>query len=164
MISDIICVLLCFSSISKMSVRNVCCHTRLNIFTNELFHMLNLKLLKKRMQFRQIFNNILPCKLSTSQGMLFVGGHGERLCQCRSAFIQTDKTFPVQIDGEPCKYVASYNNVVTNLTAGIAHLRATFLKANLFCNDLLPLTAVTYCFIFHALVINMICCVIAMPF
>ncbi|XP_076825802.1 diacylglycerol kinase zeta-like isoform X2 [Clavelina lepadiformis] len=36
-------------------------------------------------------------------GMLFVGGHGERLCQCKSAHIKTTKTFPVQIDGEPCR-------------------------------------------------------------
>nr|CAB3237563.1 diacylglycerol kinase zeta-like [Phallusia mammillata] len=36
-------------------------------------------------------------------GMIFVGGHGERLCQCRSAYIRTYKTFPMQIDGEPCR-------------------------------------------------------------
>uniref|UniRef100_F6XKK7 Diacylglycerol kinase n=1 Tax=Ciona intestinalis TaxID=7719 RepID=F6XKK7_CIOIN len=36
-------------------------------------------------------------------GMLFVGGHGERLCQCKSAYIKTDKTLPIQIDGEPCR-------------------------------------------------------------
>uniref|UniRef100_H2Z7U4 Diacylglycerol kinase n=1 Tax=Ciona savignyi TaxID=51511 RepID=H2Z7U4_CIOSA len=36
-------------------------------------------------------------------GMIFVGGHGERLCQCKSAYIKTDKIIPVQIDGEPCR-------------------------------------------------------------
>jgi len=34
-------------------------------------------------------------------GMLWIGGHGERICQCRSAEIITTEGLPMQIDGEP---------------------------------------------------------------
>ncbi|XP_039259245.2 uncharacterized protein LOC120335722 isoform X2 [Styela clava] len=40
---------------------------------------------------------------SNQLGLLYVGGHGERICQCREAVITTSRSFPVQIDGEPCR-------------------------------------------------------------
>ncbi|XP_077867505.1 diacylglycerol kinase zeta-like [Saccoglossus kowalevskii] len=36
-----------------------------------------------------------------------VGGHGERLCQCREVVVTTYKTLPCQVDGEPCKLAPS---------------------------------------------------------
>ncbi|XP_031439027.1 diacylglycerol kinase iota isoform X2 [Clupea harengus] len=38
---------------------------------------------------------------------LQVGGHGERLHQCREVILTTYKTLPVQVDGEPCRMAAS---------------------------------------------------------
>lgn len=45
----------------------------------------------------------LPCP----QAALQVGGHGERLTQCREVLLTTSKAIPVQVDGEPCKLAAS---------------------------------------------------------
>ncbi|TRY58903.1 hypothetical protein DNTS_003112 [Danionella cerebrum] len=42
-----------------------------------------------------------------SLAALQVGGHGERLHQCREALICTFKTLPVQVDGEPCRLAPS---------------------------------------------------------
>lgn len=39
----------------------------------------------------------------TSLAALQVGGHGERLHQCRQVTLTTNKALPVQVDGEPCK-------------------------------------------------------------
>lgn len=39
----------------------------------------------------------------TSLAALQVGGHGERLHQCRQVTLTTTKALPVQVDGEPCK-------------------------------------------------------------
>lgn len=36
-----------------------------------------------------------------------MGGHGERLTQCREVLLSTSKAIPVQVDGEPCKLAAS---------------------------------------------------------
>ncbi|CAK6949960.1 diacylglycerol kinase iota [Scomber scombrus] len=38
-----------------------------------------------------------------SLAALQVGGHGERLHQCREVVLTTFKTVPVQVDGEPCR-------------------------------------------------------------
>ncbi|XP_057604174.1 diacylglycerol kinase zeta isoform X3 [Hippopotamus amphibius kiboko] len=43
----------------------------------------------------------------TSLAALQVGGHGERLTQCREVLLTTAKAIPVQVDGEPCKLAAS---------------------------------------------------------
>ncbi|KAL3316700.1 hypothetical protein Ciccas_004650 [Cichlidogyrus casuarinus] len=40
---------------------------------------------------------------STSLATLYVGGHGLRICQCRTAIVTTNKTVPMQVDGEPCR-------------------------------------------------------------
>ncbi|XP_077565357.1 diacylglycerol kinase iota isoform X2 [Stigmatopora nigra] len=42
-----------------------------------------------------------------SLAALQVGGHGERLHQCREALLTTFKTVPVQVDGEPCRLAPS---------------------------------------------------------
>uniref|UniRef100_A0A8C3V4K1 Diacylglycerol kinase n=1 Tax=Catharus ustulatus TaxID=91951 RepID=A0A8C3V4K1_CATUS len=43
----------------------------------------------------------------TSLAALQVGGHGERLCQCRQVVLTTSKAIPMQVDGEPCKLAPS---------------------------------------------------------
>ncbi|XP_078000630.1 diacylglycerol kinase zeta-like isoform X2 [Glandiceps talaboti] len=40
-----------------------------------------------------------------------VGGHGERLCQCREIKVTTAKALPMQVDGEPCKLAPSIINI-----------------------------------------------------
>ncbi|KAG7497547.1 diacylglycerol kinase iota isoform X3 [Solea senegalensis] len=42
-----------------------------------------------------------------SLAALQVGGHGERLHQCREVVLTTFKTTPVQVDGEPCRLAPS---------------------------------------------------------
>ncbi|KAG5845718.1 hypothetical protein ANANG_G00142220 [Anguilla anguilla] len=42
-----------------------------------------------------------------SLAALQVGGHGERLHQCREVTLTTFKTVPVQVDGEPCRLAPS---------------------------------------------------------
>ncbi|XP_050392923.1 diacylglycerol kinase zeta isoform X2 [Patella vulgata] len=39
----------------------------------------------------------------SSLAALYVGGHGERLMQCREVKLTTYKSMPMQVDGEPCK-------------------------------------------------------------
>ncbi|XP_029952835.1 diacylglycerol kinase zeta, partial [Salarias fasciatus] len=43
----------------------------------------------------------------TSLATLQVGGHGERLHQCREATLTTFKPIPMQVDGEPCRLAPS---------------------------------------------------------
>ncbi|XP_062859428.1 diacylglycerol kinase zeta [Trichomycterus rosablanca] len=43
----------------------------------------------------------------TSLATLQVGGHGERLHQCREATLTTFKSIPMQVDGEPCRLAPS---------------------------------------------------------
>ncbi|KAF5403509.1 Diacylglycerol kinase, partial [Paragonimus heterotremus] len=40
---------------------------------------------------------------STTLALLQVGGHGDRICQCREVILTTDKVIPMQMDGEPCR-------------------------------------------------------------
>lgn len=41
------------------------------------------------------------------QAALQVGGHGERLHQCREVTLLTYKSIPMQVDGEPCRLAPS---------------------------------------------------------
>uniref|UniRef100_A0A8C9VYN0 Diacylglycerol kinase n=1 Tax=Scleropages formosus TaxID=113540 RepID=A0A8C9VYN0_SCLFO len=43
----------------------------------------------------------------TSLATLQVGGHGERLNQCREVTLTTYKSIPMQVDGEPCRLAPS---------------------------------------------------------
>ncbi|XP_073798856.1 diacylglycerol kinase zeta isoform X17 [Danio rerio] len=43
----------------------------------------------------------------TSMATLQVGGHGERLHQCKEVTLTTFKPIPVQVDGEPCRLAPS---------------------------------------------------------
>uniref|UniRef100_A0A8C9VV33 Diacylglycerol kinase n=1 Tax=Scleropages formosus TaxID=113540 RepID=A0A8C9VV33_SCLFO len=43
----------------------------------------------------------------TSLAALQVGGHGERLHQCREVTLTTYKSIPMQVDGEPCRLAPS---------------------------------------------------------
>ncbi|XP_029010247.2 diacylglycerol kinase zeta [Betta splendens] len=43
----------------------------------------------------------------TSLATLQVGGHGERLHQCKDVTLTTFKSIPMQVDGEPCKLAPS---------------------------------------------------------
>ncbi|XP_053472934.1 diacylglycerol kinase zeta isoform X3 [Ictalurus furcatus] len=47
----------------------------------------------------------------TSLATLQVGGHGERLNQCREVTLTTYKSIPMQVDGEPCKLAPSTINI-----------------------------------------------------
>ncbi|XP_077370596.1 diacylglycerol kinase zeta-like isoform X2 [Festucalex cinctus] len=47
----------------------------------------------------------------TSLATLQVGGHGERLNQCREVILTTTKALPVQVDGEPCRLAPSIINI-----------------------------------------------------
>ncbi|XP_061759636.1 diacylglycerol kinase zeta-like isoform X4 [Nerophis ophidion] len=47
----------------------------------------------------------------TSLATLQVGGHGERLTQCREVVLTTTKPLPVQVDGEPCRLAPSIINI-----------------------------------------------------
>ncbi|XP_072045698.1 diacylglycerol kinase zeta-like isoform X3 [Amphiura filiformis] len=44
-----------------------------------------------------------PSQMAT----LYVGGHGERICQAREAKVTTTASIPVQVDGEPCRLAPS---------------------------------------------------------
>lgn len=45
--------------------------------------------------------------VSFFQAALQVGGHGERLHQCREVTLLTYKSIPMQVDGEPCRLAPS---------------------------------------------------------
>ncbi|XP_033101734.1 diacylglycerol kinase zeta-like isoform X3 [Anneissia japonica] len=44
-----------------------------------------------------------PSQIAT----LYVGGHGERLCQCKKVKLTTRMPIPMQVDGEPCRLAPS---------------------------------------------------------
>jgi len=49
-------------------------------------------------------SKLLVCFVAMVQAGLQIGAHGGvRLTQCRSARLETSKTIPVQVDGEPCR-------------------------------------------------------------
>ncbi|XP_066266037.1 diacylglycerol kinase zeta-like isoform X3 [Branchiostoma lanceolatum] len=56
-----------------------------------------------------------PATMATLQ----VGGHGERLCQCREARITTYKTIPMQVDGEPCRLAPATVHVTLRNQANV---------------------------------------------
>ncbi|XP_012941356.1 diacylglycerol kinase zeta [Aplysia californica] len=47
----------------------------------------------------------------SSLATLHVGGHGERLMQCREVRLTTYKSMPMQMDGEPCRLRPSHINI-----------------------------------------------------
>ncbi|XP_025099384.1 diacylglycerol kinase zeta-like isoform X5 [Pomacea canaliculata] len=47
----------------------------------------------------------------SSLATLHVGGHGERLTQCREVRVKTFKSMPMQVDGEPCRLRPSKINI-----------------------------------------------------
>ncbi|XP_059141067.1 diacylglycerol kinase zeta-like [Physella acuta] len=47
----------------------------------------------------------------SSLATLYVGGHGERLMQCREVRLTTYKSMPMQVDGEPCRLRPSHVNI-----------------------------------------------------
>ncbi|XP_055887784.1 diacylglycerol kinase zeta-like isoform X1 [Biomphalaria glabrata] len=47
----------------------------------------------------------------SSLATLYVGGHGERLMQCREVRLTTFKSMPMQVDGEPCRLRPSHINI-----------------------------------------------------
>ncbi|CAG5120054.1 unnamed protein product, partial [Candidula unifasciata] len=47
----------------------------------------------------------------SSLATLHVGGHGERLMQCRQVRLTTYKSMPMQVDGEPCRLRPSHVNI-----------------------------------------------------
>ncbi|CAH8586507.1 unnamed protein product [Dicrocoelium dendriticum] len=44
---------------------------------------------------------------SAALALIQVGGHGDRICQCRTATLTTSKNVPVQLDGEPYRLLPS---------------------------------------------------------
>ncbi|XP_013417780.1 diacylglycerol kinase zeta isoform X2 [Lingula anatina] len=44
---------------------------------------------------------------TASLAALQVGGHGERIAQCKEVHLTTYKTIPMQVDGEPCRLLPS---------------------------------------------------------
>ncbi|VDP79244.1 unnamed protein product [Echinostoma caproni] len=40
-----------------------------------------------------------------------VGGHGDRICQCRTVTLTTNKVIPMQMDGEPCRLMPATLNI-----------------------------------------------------
>ncbi|KAJ7330172.1 hypothetical protein OS493_022691 [Desmophyllum pertusum] len=44
---------------------------------------------------------------SATLAMTRVGGHGERIAQCKEAVLVTSKSLPMQVDGEPCRLFPS---------------------------------------------------------
>ena len=42
---------------------------------------------------------VMQCYVTTVQAALYVGGHGERICQCREAKVINNALIPVQVDG-----------------------------------------------------------------
>ncbi|KAM3870041.1 diacylglycerol kinase zeta [Diretmus argenteus] len=55
----------------------------------------------------------------TSLATLQVGGHGERLQQCKEVTLTTSKSIPMQVDGEPCKLVPSVIHITLRSQANM---------------------------------------------
>ncbi|KAK3769756.1 hypothetical protein RRG08_046862 [Elysia crispata] len=47
----------------------------------------------------------------SSLATLHVGGHGDRLAQCREVSLTTHKSMPMQVDGEPCRLRPSHIDI-----------------------------------------------------
>ncbi|XP_056595763.1 diacylglycerol kinase zeta isoform X2 [Triplophysa dalaica] len=75
----------------------------------------------------------------TSLATLQVGGHGERLHQCREVLLTTFKSIPVQVDGEPCKLAPSIIRITLRNQANM--LQKTKRRISIpQLNDQLPIT------------------------
>lgn len=78
-------------------------------------HTLSKKLLKlsfilEREERKKDLCAIFPLfspSLCHGKAALQVGGHGERLHQCREVTLLTYKSIPMQVDGEPCRLAPS---------------------------------------------------------
>ncbi|XP_046889364.1 diacylglycerol kinase zeta isoform X1 [Hypomesus transpacificus] len=55
----------------------------------------------------------------TSLATLQVGGHGERLHQCKEVTLTTSKPIPMQVDGEPCKLAPSLIHITLRNQANL---------------------------------------------
>uniref|UniRef100_UPI0037E713DF diacylglycerol kinase zeta n=1 Tax=Semicossyphus pulcher TaxID=241346 RepID=UPI0037E713DF len=73
----------------------------------------------------------------TSLATLQVGGHGERLNQCREVTLTTTKPLPVQVDGEPCRLAPSVIQISLRNQANM--VQKTKRRTSLpHCNDQQP--------------------------
>nr|XP_057932227.1 diacylglycerol kinase zeta-like isoform X1 [Doryrhamphus excisus] len=75
----------------------------------------------------------------TSLATLQVGGHGERLQQCKEVTLTTNKVIPVQVDGEPCKLAPSIINIsLKNRANMVQKSKRRFSMAHLNNQQLVP--------------------------
>ncbi|XP_061750667.1 diacylglycerol kinase zeta-like isoform X1 [Nerophis ophidion] len=75
----------------------------------------------------------------TSLATLQVGGHGERLQQCKEVTLTTNKVIPVQVDGEPCKLAPSIIHIsLKNRANMVQKSKRRFSMAHLNNQELVP--------------------------
>jgi len=60
--------------------------------------------------------------VAVSQAGLQIGAHGGiRLTQCQRARLETSKTIPVQVDGEPCRLLPCVVDICRRNQANMIH-------------------------------------------